>query len=82
MKSRYGVCWRGVNERKHRTAGTRFDTSASWDPFSSEPSWSEMANEAAKKRVIKNKEVISKYRLILIGTNVRYSPEAAAAECN
>ena len=41
-----------------------------------------MANEAAKKRVIKNKEVISKYRLILIGTNVRYSPEAAAAECN
>jgi hypothetical protein len=33
-----------------------------------------MANEAAKKRVIKNREVIGKYRLILLGTNVRATP--------
>ena len=33
-----------------------------------------MANEAAKKRVIKNREVIGKYRLILLGANVRAPP--------
>lgn len=32
-----------------------------------------MANEAAKKRVIKNREVMSKYRMILIGSNVSAS---------
>ena len=81
MKSRYGVCWRGVNERKHREPLEHILTRAS-RPLFLRTLWSEMANEAAKKRVIKNKEVISKYRLILIGTNVRYSPEAAAAERN
>ena len=30
-----------------------------------------MANEAAKKRVIQNKAIVSKWRLILLGTNVR-----------
>ena len=33
-----------------------------------------MANEAAKKRVIKNREVIGKYRLILLGSNVQRRP--------
>merc|ERR1711935_862842 len=33
---------------------------------------SAMANEAAKKRVIKNREVIGKYRLVLLGANALY----------
>ena len=36
-----------------------------------------MANEAAKKRVIKNREVIGKYRLILLGSNVHTPPTGA-----
>jgi hypothetical protein len=36
-----------------------------------------MANESAKKRVIKNAEIMRKYTLILLAVNVRATPSVS-----
>ena len=38
-----------------------------------------MANDAAKKRVIINAQLMSKYRKIILGVNVRSAAQALAA---